>query len=300
MKIDDVDIIEEEENTIKNKDENTKIPTGKVVGILRRKQITIGGYQDPYINKNIQNQYVFFYPTNTNIPKMLIHTKNITNYIDQRLIACFDSWKQTSKYPYGHITQVLGTIGDIESETKTLQFENNIIYKEWSKEILDSQPDDKYRVEDDIKDRIDQRNQPICSIDPPGCTDIDDAQHCIQQDDGNYEVGVHIADVTHYIKPDTPLDKEAQNRSTSVYLIDRRIDMIPARLSTDLCSLHQYVDRLAFSCVMKLSPNGDIYETKFFRSVIHNNAALTYEEAQARIDSEVCVCIYIYNFIIFI
>lgn len=93
----------------------------------------------------------------------------------------------------------------------------------------------------------------IFSIDPPGCTDIDDALHCRSVGDGLWEVGVHIADVSHYVKPFTALDDEAALRCTTVYLVNRRIEMLPALLSSDLCSLRSNVDRLAFSIIWKLN-----------------------------------------------
>ena len=123
-------------------------------------------------------------------------------------------------------------------------------------------------------------------MDPPGCTDIDDALHAVPLPNGNYNVGVHIADVSHFIRPGTALDKEAASRSTSVYLTDRRIDMVPELLSSNLCSLRGGVERFAFSCVWEMTPEAKIVSTKFHKSIIKSRAAMTYEEAQNRIDNE--------------
>ena len=90
---------------------------------------------------------------------------------------------------------------------------------------------------------MDLRHLPILSIDPPGCKDIDDALHCIELDNGNWQVGVHIADVTHYVEAGTAIDLEAADRSTSTYLVNKRLDMLPSLLTTDLCSLKGNVDR---------------------------------------------------------
>ena len=117
-----------------------------------------------------------------------------------------------------------------------------------------------------------------------GCTDIDDALHAVPLENGNFNVGVHIADVSHFIRPGTPLDKEAANRSTSVYLTDRRIDMVPELLSSNLCSLRGGVERFAFSCVWEMTPDAKIVSTKFHKSIIKSRSAMTYEEAQNRID----------------
>jgi exosome complex exonuclease DIS3/RRP44 len=130
------------------------------------------------------------------------------------------------------------------------------------------------------------RKLSICSVDPPGCTDIDDALHCRQLSNGNFEVGVHIADVSHFIRPGTALDKEAASRATTVYLVDKRIDMVPELLSSNLCSLRGNVERFAFSCVWEVDKDANIIKTKFHKSVIESKAALTYEQAQLIIDDK--------------
>lgn len=121
-------------------------------------------------------------------------------------------------------------------------------------------------------------------MDPPGCTDIDDALHSRLLPDGNIEVGVHIADVSHFIRPANAMDKEAASRATTVYLVDKRIDMVPGLLSSDLCSLRGNVERFAFSCIWELDQQANIVSVKFHKSVIESKAALTYEEAQLIID----------------
>lgn len=123
-------------------------------------------------------------------------------------------------------------------------------------------------------------------MDPPGCTDIDDALHCRQLSNGNFEVGVHIADVSYFIRPGTALDKEAASRATTVYLVDKRIDMVPELLSSNLCSLRGNVERFAFSCVWEMDKDAKIIETKFHKSVIESKAAMTYEQAQLIIDDK--------------
>jgi exosome complex exonuclease DIS3/RRP44 len=143
-----------------------------------------------------------------------------------------------------------------------------------------------FLFEKDYKERVDLRKLAICSVDPPGCTDIDDALHSRILPNGNIEVGVHIADVTHFIRPETALDKEAASRATTVYLVDKRIDMVPELLSSNLCSLRGNVERFAFSCVWEVDENANVLKTKFHKSVIESKAALTYEEAQIIIDDK--------------
>jgi len=133
--------------------------------------------------------------------------------------------------------------------------------------------------------REDLRGLDICSIDPPGCQDIDDALHAKTLENGNIEAGVHIADVSRFVLPDNPMDSEAASRGTTVYLVDKRIDMLPALLGTNLCSLRPFVERLAFSVIWELSPEAKIVNVRFTKSVIASKEAFTYEAAQLRKDN---------------
>ncbi|KFH10626.1 RNB family domain-containing protein, partial [Toxoplasma gondii VAND] len=138
--------------------------------------------------------------------------------------------------------------------------------------------------EEDRKGRLDLRHVCVCSVDPPGCKDIDDALSLEVLENGNYRVGVHIADVTYFLKEGTALDEEASERCTTVYLVERRTDMLPSLLTTDLCSLVGNQDRLAFSVLWEMTPEGDIVSSSFHKTFIHSRAALTYAEAQNMID----------------
>ena len=118
---------------------------------------------------------------------------------------------------------------------------------------------EKWKIpKSEIDRRMDLRGLPIVSIDPIGCKDIDDALHCRRLPDGNYEVGVHIADVSHFVRPDTPIDKEAAHRCTTVYLVDRRTDMLPKLLTEHLCSLVCHSDHLAFSAIWVMDESGKV------------------------------------------
>lgn len=123
-------------------------------------------------------------------------------------------------------------------------------------------------------------------MDPPGCTDIDDALHCRPIDGNKFEVGVHIADVSHFIRPGTALDLEAASRATTVYLVNNRIDMVPELLSSFLCSLRGGEERFAFSCIWEMDQNAKILSTRFHKSIIKSKKAMTYEEAQLIIDDK--------------
>ncbi len=150
-------------------------------------------------------------------------------------------------------------------------------------QVLACLPPEDYKIKLE-EGRLDLRHLPVLSIDPPGCKDIDDALHCIVLPNGNYQVGVHIADVTHYVKAGTAIDLEAANRSTSTYLVNKRLDMLPSLLTTDLCSLKGNVDRFAFSVLWEVTPEADIVDVQFKKSIIHSIAALTYQQAQGMID----------------
>ncbi|EJK53608.1 hypothetical protein THAOC_26924, partial [Thalassiosira oceanica] len=149
--------------------------------------------------------------------------------------------------------------------------------------VLACLPPADYKIELE-PGRTDLRHLPVLSIDPPGCKDIDDALHCIELPNGNWQVGVHIADVTHYVEAGTAIDLEAADRSTSTYLVNRRLDMLPSLLTTDLCSLKGNVDRFAFTVLWEVTPDAEIVGVDFVKSIIHSIAALTYQQAQSLID----------------
>jgi exosome complex exonuclease DIS3/RRP44 len=127
---------------------------------------------------------------------------------------------------------------------------------------------------------VDLRSRCVASVDPPGCKDIDDALHCTLLPNGNYEIGVHIADVTYFVKANSALDVEASERCTTVYLVEKRTDMLPGVLTEVLCSLVAAQDRLAFSVIWEVEPkSGRVLSTQYCKSVIHSKASLSYQQA---------------------
>lgn len=275
-------------------------PTGRVVAISRRSwrqyvgQIAASSV-DP---KNAGVQNVFVILMDKTLPKIRIRTRRGAELLDKRIVISVDSWPTTHKYPLGHFVRDLGGIETADAETEALLLEHDVEYRPFSKKVLECLPkeghewkapadlsDPEANAKDPLlKNRKDLRDKLICSIDPPGCVDIDDALHAKRLPNGNWEVGVHIADVTHFVKPGTALDNEGASRGTSVYLVDKRIDMLPMLLGTDLCSLKPYVDRFAFSVLWELDENADIVDVKFTKSVIRSREAFSYEQAQIRID----------------
>lgn len=261
-------------------------PCGKVVGIIRRSLRTICGSIDrKTIKENANAQNVLVVPLDRRMPRIRIRTRNAQTLANHRLVVTVDGWERTSRYPHGHLVRSLGVAGERATETEVILLEHDVAYADFTPQVMACLPSADWRPSpEDYAVREDFRHLDICSVDPPGCTDIDDALHAIPLPNGNIEVGVHIADVTHFVKADTPLDLEASSRSTTVYLVDRRIDMLPGLLGTNLCSLKCNVERFAFSCIWELTPDAKIVSTRFCKSVIASKASFTYDEAQSRLE----------------
>ncbi|KAJ3385059.1 hypothetical protein HDU84_002473 [Entophlyctis sp. JEL0112] len=282
----DMDIDDKPESYL-NEPNKDIVRTGAVVGIIQRKwRPFCGTIETPKSSGNGQ-QLVFFWPMDKRIPKVRIRTRQAKQLSGQRIIVAIDSWQKNSRYPMGHFVKTLGSVGDRKTETDVILLEHEVRFMPFSKQVLSFLPDEGESwvvKDDDFVGRTDFRSLDVCSIDPPGCTDIDDALHARILPNGNYEVGVHIADVSHFVKSGNAMDIEAATRGTTVYLVDRRIDMLPALLGTNLCSLRSNVERLAFSCVWEITPEAEIVDCKFTKSVIRSRASLTYDAAQARLD----------------
>lgn len=260
------------------------VPTGRVVAIAQRNW-------RPYCGTISENSYrggesALFIPIDRGIPKIRVRSRRVTQLIGKRVLVILDKWDRNSVHPSGHIIREIGSSEDVETETEVILIENGIATRKFSEAAMACLPDTTWKVtEEHCKSRWDLREWTVCSVDPPGCTDIDDALHFRRINDDEVEVGVHIADVTAFIAHDSALDKEAAERGCTVYLVDRRIEMLPALLSGNFCSLRGGEERLAFSALIRLNKKGDVISVEFGRSVIKSSAALTYEQAQNRIDA---------------
>ncbi|KAK2999539.1 hypothetical protein RJ639_023329, partial [Escallonia herrerae] len=231
--------------------------------------------------------HALFVTKDRRIPKVRIQTRQLGNLLDKRIVVAVDSWDCLSRYPSGHYVRTIGDIGDRDTESEVVLIENDIDARPFSAQVLSCLPPLPWSVSsEDLANPIrqDLRHLTVFSVDPPGCKDIDDALHCTALPDGNFEVGVHIADVTNFVHSGTPLDDEATQRGTSVYLVERRIDMLPKPLTEDMCSLRADIERLAFSVIWEMTPEAEIISTRYTKSVIKSSAALSYVEAQARMD----------------
>lgn len=264
-------------------------PSGRIVGIIKRNWQSYCGSLEPMPIPGGSRgvAYALFVSKDRRFPKIRIQTRQLENLLDKRIIVSVDSWDRQSRYPSGHYVRTVGKIGDKDTETEVVLIENDINSRPFSAQVLACLPPLPWSVSSEdlsIPFRQDLRHLRVFSVDPPGCKDIDDALHCIALPNGNFDVGVHIADVTNFVFPGTPLDDEASQRGTSVYLVEKRIDMLPKPLTEDVCSLRSDVERLAFSVIWEMTPEADIVSTRYTKSVIKSAAALSYVEAQARMD----------------
>jgi ribonuclease R/exosome complex exonuclease DIS3/RRP44 len=193
------------------------------------------------------------------------------------------SWKEGTKNPNGEIVKVLGYSGDNDVEIHSILHEYDLPYNFEQNILEESENISDVITEDEISKRRDMREKITFTIDPADAKDFDDALS-VEWVNGQLEVGIHIADVSHYLKPETDLDKEAYHRGTSVYLVDRVVPMLPERLSNGLCSLRPNEDKLCFSAIFTLDQNGTVIDEWFGKTIINSNVRYTYEEAQTSIE----------------
>uniref|UniRef100_A0A1A8JAN1 Exosome complex exonuclease RRP44 n=2 Tax=Nothobranchius kuhntae TaxID=321403 RepID=A0A1A8JAN1_NOTKU len=280
----DDDVEENEEEKLRlSAAEAARKPTGKVVGIIKRNWRPFCGMLN--VSQIKESTRHLFTPADRRVPRIRIETRQASTLAGQRIMVAIDGWPKNSRYPNGHFVRSLGGAGEKETEQEVLLLEHDVPHQAFSQAVLSFLPKMPWAITpEDMAKREDLRHLTVCSVDPPGCTDIDDALHCRELENGNFEVGVHIADVSHFIRPGNALDKEAANRGTTVYLCGKRIDMVPELLSSNLCSLRSNVERLAFSCIWEINHKAEILKTRFTKSVINSKASLTYAEAQMRID----------------
>ena len=273
-------------------------PTAKVVGVVKRNwRQYVGHIDQSSVTQSSQQgrkqETVFLIPMDKKIPKIRLRTRQVAELLGKRILVSIDAWDRDSRHPSGHLVRSLGELETKAAETEALLLEYDVQYRPFPKTVLDCLPKEghDWRVPVSTDDpgwraREDLRGLLICSIDPVGCQDIDDALHARPLPNGNLEVGVHIADVSNFVRPNTAMDNEASTRGTTVYLVDKRIDMLPMLLGTDLCSLKPYVERFAFSVIWEMTSSADIVNVRFTKSVIKSREAFSYEQAQLRIDDD--------------
>lgn len=256
--------------------------TGEVLSIVKRKKMGFSGI----LNKGEGIHFVK--PVD---PKMyttiLIPDKNLNGAkVGDKVFVEINSWKKGDEPPYGIVERVLGGIGH-ESDMRGIVLEYGFDYKFPEKIEAEAEKIKKeFKISDEVKNRKDIRGKTTFTIDPEDAKDFDDALSFEKIDDETFEVGIHIADVSHFVTPKTEIDKEAKDRATSIYMVDRTIPMLPEILSNDLCSLNPNEDKLAFSAIFKLDMLGRVKSSWFGRTVINSDKRFTYEEAQKVLDDK--------------
>lgn len=221
--------------------------------------------------------------------------KATSNDLGMKVAVQITEWKNPLSAPYAEIIETIGKAGDHETEMQAIirSGGHSMLFPEHvSKASSELYARRAQIFEDAIADtkggspkRRDMRDRTTCTIDPVDAKDFDDAISFHTLPNGNFEIGIHIADVSHYVREGDTIDKEAQNRGTSVYLVDRVIPMLPEELSNDLCSLRPNEDRLSFSAVFEMSADGKIHSEWYGQTIIHSNKRFSYEEAQEVLDA---------------
>jgi len=256
-------------------------PIGAVSEIVKRFRMEFVGRIE------VHNNYAFVIP---DFKKMhhdiFIRVEGIKKAKNNdKVIARIINWKEGDKNPLGEVIKILGPAGNNDAEIHSIMAEFGLPF-DFEKRILEQSEKISGRITaNEIKKRKDFRKITTLTIDPEDAKDFDDAISLQILENGNYELGVHIADVTHYVNSGSEIDQEAYGRATSVYLVDRTIPMLPERLSNELCSLRPREDKLTFSAVFELDHGANIKKQWFGRTIIHSNRRFTYDEAQERLDT---------------
>ena len=258
----------------KNKAEVVKIierSKQKYLGILEK-----GSKYGFVITKN-KNIYTDFFIENYNLNKY----KN-----EEKVLVKFKYWNNNDESPTGEIIESIGKAGETNTEIHSILHEYGLPYK-FEKEILKEAINVKGEIsKKEINKRKDYRKKLTFTIDPRDAKDFDDAISFEHIDDNKYEIGIHIADVTHYVKPNTIIDTEAKKRGNSTYLVDRVIPMLPEKLSNNLCSLRPNENKLCFSFMILLNQKGKIIKGKFEKTIINSDYRFAYEEIQEIIENK--------------
>ncbi|MEI7525185.1 MAG: ribonuclease R [Mariniphaga sp.] len=255
-------------------------PEAEVLEILERAKTTFVGTVEisefsAFLIPNKKTPFDLFIPKDK-----LLGAKH-----GQKAIARIMDWPERARNPFAEIIDVLGDAGNNNTEMHAILAEFGLPYA-YPKAVNDAAEKIAIEIsEEEIKNRRDFRKVPTFTIDPADAKDFDDALSVQKLENGLWEVGVHIADVTHYVKPESLLEDEAYNRATSVYLVDRVVPMLPEKLSNGVCSLRPHEDKLCFSAVFQLDDQSVVHNEWFGRTIIWSDRRFAYEEAQQVIET---------------
>ncbi|CAF1959385.1 unnamed protein product [Rotaria magnacalcarata] len=269
--------------------------TVKVVFLFRRRHSMKAAGLLRKMPDNNPN-YALFSPMDSRIPRLMIPMNNCppdfkdrpSDYEKSLFVARIVDIPADKKFASGELLESLGDADTLEAQSKAILMENDIRDEEFSNEVIKCLPldQDKWSIpNEEFSKRLDLRNQCIFTIDPATARDLDDALSCERLENGCYRIGVHIADVSYFVQEQTPLDNEAAQRTTSVYLVERVIPMLPRLLCDRLCSLNPNEDRLTYSVIWTMNEEGEILDEQFARSIIRSCVKLSYEHAQDIIEN---------------
>ena len=263
--------------------QNGKQKEGEVVEILERAKMEFTGI----IKMSLSKRFAFLMPDSRKmLHDIFIPIESLKGAKDgEKALARITEWPQGAKNPIGEVVNVLGKQGENNTEMNAILAEYGFPLEFPPTVLKESAEISTIITPDDISSRRDFRKILTFTIDPHDAKDFDDAISYKILDNGNVEVGVHIADVSHYVKPATALELEAFERGTSVYLVDRVIPMLPERLSNELCSLKPHEDKLCFSAIFELTPTAQIVHEWYGKTIIHSNRRFAYEEVQDILDA---------------
>ncbi|XP_024544594.1 DIS3-like exonuclease 1 isoform X1 [Selaginella moellendorffii] len=283
------DVLDDEEGSRHLSDD--ALISGEVVGILQRNQrdyVACLLEEDEAFLTASRQERLLCVPMDKRIPLVEVSTRQGLRLSNQRFILRIDNWELDSRFPRGHVVRSLGPIGDLNAELNAILVENgisvapfsNLSLQELPEDSLDnpwSIPEEEFAVRRDI--RFSHRS---CSIDPPGSKDVDDVLSVSDLENGMVEIGVHIADVSYFVKQGSLLDLEARSRGTTVYMVGKSWHMLPSVLSENLCSLVGGKDRLAVSVIWTLDRqnNFEVVKTWFGRTIIRSRYQLFYAQAE--------------------
>lgn len=255
-------------------------PEGQIIEVVERTKKRIVGILQMSYN------FGFLVPDDISIHVDIMIPKNLLNGAKdgQKVIATITDWPEQSKNPFGEIIQVLGKPGENEVEMNSI-----LTYYDFPLHFTAASEKEASKIpinipEKEIALRRDFREVFTCTIDPEDAKDFDDALSLKKLDNGNWEIGVHIADVSYYVRPGSPIDAEAYDRGTSVYLVDRTFPMLPEKLSNNVCSLRPNEEKLCYSAVFEMNDNAQVQSEWYGHTVIRSNRRYTYEEAQEIIE----------------
>lgn len=258
-----------------------KKPEGQIVEILKRAKMEFVGVVELFA------KHAFMIPDSRKMPfDLFIPSEHLNGVKDgQKVIARITDWPKEAKNPFGEIVEVLGNPGEHDVEIHSILAEYDLP-RYFPKEVeKEAELISELITEEEVSKRRDFRKTTTFTIDPHDAKDFDDALSVSKLKNGNWEIGVHIADVTHFIDLNSKLEEEAEKRATSVYLVDRVVPMLPEKLSNKVCSLRPNEEKYTFSAVFEISDNAEIINQWFGRTLINSDRRFTYEEAQEIIET---------------